>query len=191
MNRDIAQDAPKHGRTAGLPWRRVRCDHRGVPRPVVTAAGATIAAAVVGNALISRDDLAWLYGLRRPRMQLPLAGFATVGVVYYVLLGCVLYRAADRRDRVAARLALVVLVLNEVWNVGFFGQRSLRTGFFGILAFLVPLAALQIAVSKDRRSSLLLAPYTAWVICYDVPWTRQLWRLNSNPSCRRRHTIRR
>ena len=122
-------------------------------------------------------------------MQLPLAGFATVGVVYYVLLGCVLYRAADRRDRVATRLALVVLVLNEVWNVGFFGQRSVRTGFFGILAFLVPLVALQIAVSKDRRSSLLLAPYTAWVICYDVPWTLRLWRLNSDPSCRRRHTI--
>lgn len=146
----------------------------------MTAAGATIAAAVVGNALISKDDLAWLYGLRQPRMQLPLSGFATVGVVYYVLLGCVLYRAADRRDRVATRLALVVLVLNEVWNVGFFGRRSVRTGFFGILAFLVPLTALQIAVSNDRGSSVLLAPYTAWVICYDVPWTLQLWRLNAD-----------
>lgn len=154
------------------------CDPRRVARPLLTAAGATIAAAVAGNAVISKDDLAWLYGLRRPRMQLPLPGFAAVGIVYYVLLGCVLYRATDRRDRTATRLALAVLALNEVWNIAFFGRRSVRTGFFGILAFLVPLTALQIAVSRDRTSSLLLAPYTAWVIGYDVPWTMQLWRLN-------------
>jgi tryptophan-rich sensory protein len=149
-----------------------------MPRPLVTAVAATTTAAVAGNALIGRDDLAWLYTLRRPRMQLPLAGFAAVGLAYYVLLGCVLYRATDRRDRTATRLALAVLGLNEVWNLTFFGRRSVRNGFLGILAFLVPLTALQIAVSKDRTSSLLLAPYTAWVIGYDVPWTLQLWRLN-------------
>ena len=57
-----------------------------MPRPATTAAGATIVAAVVGNSLISKDDLAWLSGLRRPRMQLPLAGFAAVGIAYYVMV---------------------------------------------------------------------------------------------------------
>jgi tryptophan-rich sensory protein len=152
-----------------------------MPRPVLTAVAATTAAAVIGNAQIGKDDLAWLQGLRRPRMQLPLAGFAAVGIAYYVLLGSVLYRATDRRDRTATRLALVVLALNEVWNTVLFGRRSLLGGFVGILAFLVPLAALQVAVSRDRTSSLLLAPYTAWVIGYDVPWTLQLWRLNRDP----------
>jgi len=114
-------------------------------------------------------------------MQLPLPGFAAVGIIYYVLLGCVLYRATDRRDRRATRLALVVLALNEMWNVVLFGRRSVRGAFLGILAFLVPLGALQIAVSGDRTSTLLLAPYTAWVIGYDVPWTLQLWRLNRGP----------
>ena len=149
-----------------------------MPRPLTTALTATVSAAVAGNALIGKDDLAWLHALRRPRMQLPLPGFAVVGIVYYVLLGCVLYRAADRRDRTATRLALTVLALNEVWNAAFFGRRSVRTGFLGILAFLVPLGALQVAVRRDRTSSVLLAPYTSWVIGYDVPWTLQLWRLN-------------
>jgi tryptophan-rich sensory protein len=152
-----------------------------VSRPTVTAVAATTVAAVAGNALISRDDLTWLQELRRPRMQLPLPGFAAVGIIYYVLLGCVLYRATDRRDRRATRLALVVLALNEMWNVVLFGRRSVRGAFLGILAFLVPLGALQIAVSGDRTSTLLLAPYTAWVIGYDVPWTLQLWRLNRGP----------
>ena len=144
----------------------------------MTAFTATTGAAVLGNVLISKEDLAWLYGLRGPKMQISLPSFAMVGVVYYILMGCVLYRAADRRDRPATRLALAVLALNEVWNVTFFARRSVRNGFVGILAFLLPLAALQIAVSRDRTSRLLLAPYTAWVIGYDVPWTWQLWRLN-------------
>lgn len=87
-----------------------------MPRPLLTAVGATATAAVAGNALIGKDDLAWLHGLRRPPMQLPLAGFAAVGVAYDVLLGCVLHRATARRDRRATRLALTVLALNEVWN---------------------------------------------------------------------------
>jgi benzodiazapine receptor len=144
----------------------------------MTAFAATAGAAVVGNAFISRNDLAWLYELRRPRMQIPLPAFAVVGIVYYLLLGCVLYRATDRRDRTATRLALTVLALNEVWNLTFFKRRSVRNGFVGIVVFLVPLTTLQIAVSGDRTSSWLLAPYTAWVIGYDVPWTLQLWRLN-------------
>jgi translocator protein len=142
---------------------------------------ATVGAAVVGNAFISRSDMAWMHELRRPRMQIPLPAFAVVGVVYYLLLGRVLHRAVDRRDRTATGLALTVLALNEVWNLVFFKGRSTRSGFVGILAFLVPLTALQIAVRRDRTSTLLLAPYTAWVIGYDVPWTLQLWRLNRAP----------
>ncbi len=138
-----------------------------------------VGAAVLGNSLITKDDLAWLRNLDRPAMQISLPQFAAVGAVYYVILGSVLYRATDRRDSTATRLALVVLVLNEAWNVVFLRRRSTRNGFLGILAFCLPLGALQVTVRKDRTSALVLAPYTAWVLCYDVPWTYQLWRLNS------------
>jgi tryptophan-rich sensory protein len=114
-------------------------------------------------------------------MQISLPAFATVGVAYYVLIGIVIYRACDRRDRMATRLALVVLVLNEVWNLAFFRFRSVRNGFVGILMFLLPLVALQRVVSKDVPSAVVLAPYTAWVIAYDMPWTFGLWRLNILP----------
>ena len=46
------------------------------------------------------------------------------------------------------------------------------------VAFLLPLGGLQVAVRKDRTSAVVLAPYTAWVIFYDLPWTYRLWRLN-------------
>jgi tryptophan-rich sensory protein len=78
-------------------------------------------------------------------------------------------------------LALVVLAGNEIWNFLFFGRRSTRAGFFGVLAFAVPVCLLQAALTRDRCSALVLAPYTAWVVGYDVPWTYRLWRLNPPP----------
>jgi benzodiazapine receptor len=155
-------------------------------RPLATAIGSVLGAAVIGNSCIRKDDLAWMGALNRPRMQISVPTFATVGVMYYVLIGIVIYRACDRRDKMATRLALVVLVLNEVWNVAFFRFRSVRNGFVGILMFVLPLGALQRAASTDLPSAVVLAPYTAWVIGYDVPWTFALWRLNT---LSRRHSI--
>lgn len=45
-----------------------------------------------------------------------------------------------------------------------------------------PTALLQAKVREDRASTLALAPYTAWLLLYDVPWTYQLWRLNPQSS---------
>jgi tryptophan-rich sensory protein len=143
-----------------------------------TIAAVTVAA-VAGNTLVGKDDLAWFKGLRRPRMQIPMPVFAGVGAVYYGLLGTVLYRAISRRDISSERLAIGVLFLNEAWNVVFFKTRSPRNGFLGMVGFCVPLALLQRSVRSDRTSTVVLAPYTAWVLCYDLPWTYRLWLLNS------------
>jgi translocator protein len=142
----------------------------------------TVAAAVLGNAFVGRDSLSWFTGLRRPRMQVPMPAFVTVGGLYYVALGTVTYRAVVREDGQAYRLALAVLAGNEVWNGVFFGRRSTRAGFLGILAFLLPLGLLQARVATDRVSTMALTPYTAWVLVYDLPWTYQLWRLNPGPA---------
>lgn len=147
-------------------------------RPLTVSIGSVLGAAVIGNAWVSKDDLGWLDGLKRPRMQIPLPAFAAVGAIYYVILGIVIYRACDRHDTRSTRLALTVLVLNEVWNVAFFRFRSARNGFVGILLFMLPLGALQRAVREDLTSAVMLAPYTAWVVGYDLPWTLSLWRLN-------------
>jgi len=138
----------------------------------------TLGAAVFGNAFISRESLIWFKGLQRPAMQLPMAGFYALGVINYPLMGLVVHRAVVRQDRRAYRLAVVVLVCAELWNVLLFGRRSTRAGFLGVVAFTEPLGFLQAAVARDRASVMLLAPYTAWVVAYDIPWAYQLWRLN-------------
>jgi tryptophan-rich sensory protein len=145
---------------------------------LVKAAAPTVAAAVLGNAFIGADAMRWFRQLRRPAMQLPVPGFMAVGGLYYASIATVLHRSAATQNRRAYRLALVVLVGNELWNVALFGRRSPRAGFLGVLAFTVPLSLLQIAVRDDKVSLAALSPYTAWVIGYDIPWTYQLWRHN-------------
>ena len=147
-------------------------------RALLATIAPTVAAAVLGNAFVSKDSQRWFRDLRQPRMAIPFSAFVVVAGVYYVLLGIVHYRAVQREDTAAARLALVTLALNEAWNAALFGPRNTRNGFFGMLAFSIPLVALQKAVADDRPSNLALAPYTAWVIAYDIPWSYRLWRLN-------------
>jgi tryptophan-rich sensory protein len=144
----------------------------------VRSVGPTAAAAVLGNVFVRRDDVTWLGGLRRPRMQLPLPGFLVVGGLYYLCIGTVVHRSIVRDDRTAHRLALVVLAGNEIWNVLFFRGRSTRAGFLGMLGFAVPVCLLQATLARDRLSAVVFAPYTVWVIGYDIPWTYRLWRLN-------------
>jgi translocator protein len=147
-------------------------------RAAILVAGPPLAAAVLGNAFIGKESMRWFRGLRAPRMQIPMPAFGVVGATYYVQLGTVLYRADRNDDLLVRRLALLVLAGNELWNVAFFGRRSPRSGFLGVLVFLGPLLALQKAVTSDRPSLVALTPYTLWVIGYDVPWTYRLWQLN-------------
>ncbi|MBM7807510.1 tryptophan-rich sensory protein [Geodermatophilus bullaregiensis] len=120
----------------------------------------------------------WFRGLTAPRWQLPLPAFLVVGGLYYGIIGYVLARSIDRRDARSTAWSLAVLVGNEAWNGVFFGRRSARAGFTGLCAFVVPLVALQRSVVGDARSRHVLAPYTAYVLVYDLPWTYRLWRMN-------------
>lgn len=138
----------------------------------------TAAAAILGNVLVRRDDLAWFNGLQAPRMQLPMRGFVVVGASYYLSIGTVVYRSLLTGDRTAHQLSLVVLAGNEIWNYFFFARRSTRAGFLGVLAYAAPVCSLQAALTHDRVAALAFAPYTAWLIGYDLPWTYRLWRLN-------------
>jgi len=101
--------------------------------------------------------------------------------VYNLQLGVVLYRAHHNDDHAVRNRALLVLAGNELWNVGFFGRRSPRNEFWGLLAFLGPLLALQRSVTSDPRHC-RPDPYSLWVVASGLPWTYQLWRLNTDGS---------
>ena len=91
--------------------------------------------------------------------------FYLVGALYYVLAAVVLYSILARIDDPRCRaisfgLSVGVLLLNELWNYGFFGLRSTLAGFLGIVVFLALLTALIAALLRyERFSAGLLGPY--------------------------------
>jgi tryptophan-rich sensory protein len=147
-------------------------------KSLIQASACTVGAAVAGNALIGKAATDWFRSLTAPRWQLPMPAFISVGGAYYGIIGYVLARSIDRRDARSTGWGMAVLVGNEAWNGAFFGRRSPRAGLLGLCAFLVPLIALQRSVAGDARSRHALAPYTAFVLGYDLPWIYRLGQLN-------------
>jgi benzodiazapine receptor len=151
--------------------------------PLVAATATPVLFAIFGAALVGGSGLDWYAGLAKPWFLVPLWAFYLVGIAYYVLAAVVLYRVLVHIDDPggrAASFALTVglLLLNELWNYGFFGLRSTLAGFLGIAAFLIVLTALMAALRRyERLSAGLLVPYYLWVL-YDLAWTYALWRLN-------------
>jgi len=145
---------------------------------ILQASACTAGASVAGNVFIGKAAMDWFRGLTPPRWQLPLPAFVVVGAAYYGIIGYVLARSIDRRDARSTAWTLAVLVGNEAWNGAFFGRRSPRAGFLGLCAFLIPLIGLQRSLAGDAHSRQALAPYTAYVLIYDLPWIFRLWQLN-------------
>jgi tryptophan-rich sensory protein len=151
--------------------------------PLLAAIALPVLFAAFGTALVGGSGLDWYAGLDKPRFLVPLRAFYLVGSFYYALAAVVLYRILVRVDDPRGRalsfgLTVGVLLLNELWNYGFFGLRSTLAGFLGIVVFLVPLTALVVALrTYERTSAWLLVPYYLWVL-YDLAWTYELWRLN-------------
>ena len=136
--------------------------------PLLAAVALPVLFAVFGTALVGNSGLEWYEELEKPWFLVPL------GIVYRVLS-----RVEDPREKtLSLGLTVGVMLLNELWNYGFFGLRSTLAGFLGILLFLALLTALGAALRRyERFSAWLLVPYYAWVL-YDVAWTYALWRLN-------------
>jgi benzodiazapine receptor len=151
--------------------------------PLLVAMAVCVLFALFGTALTGESLGNWYEALDRPWFLIPLWTFGIVGAIYCVLFATVLYRILVHVDDygrfTSLVLTIIVLLLNELWNFGFFGMESLLVRFLGIAVFLVPVTALVMALtSYERFSAALVAVYRTWVP-YDLTWTFALWRLNS------------
>src|SRR5918993_2590540 len=126
--------------------------------PLLAAVALPVLFAVFGTVLVGGSGLEWYEQLNKPGFLVPLGIFYLVGALYYVLFAIVLYRVLSRlgdpRGRaISLRLALGVMLLNELWNYAFFGLRSTLAGFLGIVVFLALLTALMAALRRYERFS--------------------------------------
>jgi translocator protein len=111
--------------------------HRLRKGPLVVATAMPVLFAIFGSAPVGGSGLGWYAELAKPWFLVPLWAFYLAGILYYVLAAVVLYRILVHIDdsggkAVCFALTLSVLLLNELWNYGFFGLRSTLAGFVGI-----------------------------------------------------------
>jgi tryptophan-rich sensory protein len=157
------------------------------PARLALVVGWTVLMAILGTVLAGDAVRTWYPTLRKTRVEIPIALFAAVGLVFYVLEAIVGYRLLERLNdgstTVLVLVALVVVMLyNELWNAALFRLRSPFAGLIALLGFLAPLAILLVGcVLVDGPSAILIGVYGAWVIGYDLPWIHGLWRANAAP----------
>ena len=148
------------------------------------AVALSLGMAIVGGLLTGNQLTRWFATLHKPRFQLPLWGFVCVGLFGYIVASVITYRlltiVPEQSARIIALTALIVVMLyNELWNIVLLRWHNTFAGFLGVLAFLAPLAFLQVMlVLVDHVSAWLVLVYLVWVIGYDIPWAYRLWRLN-------------
>ncbi len=144
----------------------------------------TMVMAIMGGLLTGNQLTRWFPTLKKPRFQLPLWAFISVGIIVYIFDTVIAYRlltlVVDQSDRLIALTALgIVMRYNELWNVVLFRWHNPFAGFLGVLAFLAPLLILQIILLLvEPISAFLMFIYVLWVILYDIPWSSTLWKLN-------------
>lgn len=76
-------------------------------------------------------------------------------------------------------MLVALMTANVAYNVVLERMQSPRFAYVGILWFLPLLAALQIALYfADQVSAALNLIYVLWVVGFDLPIMRMLWKLN-------------
>ena len=127
------------------------------------------AAGIIGSLPTTGSVSTWYTTLNLPSWNPPNVIFGPVWITLYTLIGIsawLIWR--KRQDVPRVRRLLIVygvhLVLNSLWSILFFGLNVLAIAFAEILLLLAVIVYLIVAFwSIDRRASLLLLPYAAWV----------------------------
>lgn len=107
----------------------------------------------------------WYAGLAKPSFNPPNWLFGPVWTALYVLIAIAGWRTWQRRrNGTSMMLWWTQLALNFSWSPVFFGLQMINLALTIILALLFVIVAFMVATRRvDRVSSVLFAPYAAWV----------------------------
>ncbi|HZI63372.1 MAG TPA: tryptophan-rich sensory protein [Thermoanaerobaculia bacterium] len=123
--------------------------------------------------------------LRLPRYSPPLWAWVLIGALYYVACFIVLYRLFVLESRtllwgVAMSLALLMLVINAVWNLLFFRLKSLRASVLALVPYSLVVLGLALSlIPLDPLAAWVLVPYIVYLV-YANTWVYSLWRANDS-----------
>ena len=160
---DLARQ--RHARSnPGFPWRLV-----GLIALCLAVGGA-------GSAATMPEIRGWYAGLAKPSFNPPNWIFGPVWSTLYVLMACSANAAWEAR--LARRTFFIILLVNALWSLLFFGLHRPDLALIDSLAYLTLLVAwLRRLWPQHRGAALLQLPHLAWV-SFATVLNASIWWLN-------------
>jgi tryptophan-rich sensory protein len=125
-------------------------------------------AAFIGSSATFPAIPTWYASLNKPFFSPPNYLFAPVWTLLYLLMGISFYlvwsKGKGKSLRFATNVYLFQLILNTLWSIFFFGNRSPLMGLIiiVILWFMILITILRF-YKINRTAGILLIPYILWV----------------------------
>jgi translocator protein len=163
--------------------RKERCSARGWSWRVFGLSLLCVAVGAVSGELTRSEIPGWYAGLAKPSFNPPNWLFGPVWGALYLLMGFSAGRAWDAaRSRPEARSALrtffVILLVNALWSLLFFGLHRPDLALIDIFAYVVLLVVwLRQLRAFDKMDYLLQLPHLAWV-SFATVLNASIWWLN-------------
>lgn len=134
---------------------------------------------VAGAFFVGPSISSWYSTLDKPLFSPPNYLFGPVWTILYALMGIALYLLwKNKKPTKLLNLFYLQLILNGVWTPIFFGAHNISLALVDILALWTLILILIFkAWNLDKRISLLLLPYLAWV-SFAALLNFSLWQLN-------------
>ena len=157
------------------PFSRARGGHRSHWR-LVGLVALCLAVGGLGSAATMPEIKGWYAGLAKPSFNPPNWVFGPVWSALYVLMAAGAAAAWD--DRVARRTFFVILLVNALWSLLFFGLHRPDLAFVDVAAYFVLLVAwVRRLWPRHRGYALLQLPHLAWV-GFAAALNAAIWWLN-------------
>ena len=155
--------------------RHARC-HPGFPWRLIGLIALCLAVGGLGSAATLPEIKGWYAGLAKPSFNPPNGIFGPVWSTLYVLMGAA--AAAAWEDRQARRTFFIILLVNALWSLLFFGLHRPDLALLDILAYLTLLVLwIRRLWPRHRLSALLQLPHLLWV-GFATVLNASIWRLN-------------
>lgn len=130
----------------------------------------------LGSAATMPEIKGWYAGLAKPPFNPPNWIFGPVWSTLYVLMALAASHAWA--DRAARRIFFIILLVNALWSLLFFGLHQPGLALVDILAYLVLLVVwIRRLWPEHRGSALLQLPHLAWV-AFAAVLNAAIWWLN-------------
>lgn len=128
-----------------------------------------LGAGFIGSVFTTPAIGSWYAYLNKPSFNPPSWLFAPVWTTLYILMGIALFlvykKAKENKFAALGSFVFVIhLALNASWSIIFFGVKMIPLAFVNIIVlWLVIVFLILIFWRVDKRASMLLWPYLAWV----------------------------